>query len=156
GVAEICQVRVVELNVSAACRSEPLELFAIASSDVVVEGLEIGIGLTADGSTATAKVEHGWRRDCYLWHALCDRLEKLKICELDRVRMLELRADVHHRRREVHVAASTTEARLDAAARLDAFQLLEKIDVKVGAPELPIGDALQTEVLLETDDVADG
>src|SRR5262249_49992730 len=86
GVAQIGEIGVVQLNVSAPCLTELLELFAIAGTDVAVESFEIGIGLTADGSTATAKVEHGWRRDCYLWHALCDRLEKLKICELDRVR----------------------------------------------------------------------
>src|SRR5215475_352643 len=62
---------------------------------------------------------------------------------------------MHDRRCEVHFAARAVKARSDPAARFDAFKLLEKVDVKVGATKLAVRDALQTEILLEADDVAD-
>jgi len=39
--------------------------------------------------------------------------------------------------------------------RHHALELLEEIDVEIGAAELAVGDALQAPVLLELDDVAD-
>ncbi len=47
------------------------------------------------------------------------------------------------------------EFRLDSAADGHAFQLLEEVDVKEGAAELAVGDALQAGVLLFLDDIAD-
>ena len=82
-------------------------------------------------------------------------LQELEIGELDRPRVAQLPGDVHHRRGEVDLAAGAVEARRDAAARLDALELLQKVDVEIGAPELAVGDALQPEILLEPDDVAD-
>ena len=69
--------------------------------------------------------------------------------------MAQLAGDVHDRRGEVHLAAGAAKARRDAAARFDAFELLQKVDVEIGAPELAVGDALQPEILLEAHDVAD-
>src|SRR5262249_56717209 len=43
----------------------------------------------------------------------------------------------------------------NAALGHDTGELLEEIDVEVGAPELPVGDAGQAQVLLEADDVTD-
>ena len=39
---------------------------------------------------------------------------------------------------------------------VDAFEPLEEVDVKERAAELAVGDALQADVLLLPDDVADG
>ena len=41
------------------------------------------------------------------------------------------------------------------AACLDTLELLQKIDVKIGAPELAVGDALEAEIFLQAHDVAD-
>ena len=38
---------------------------------------------------------------------------------------------------------------------LDAAELLEEVDVEVGAAELAVGDALQADVFLELDDLGD-
>jgi hypothetical protein len=43
----------------------------------------------------------------------------------------------------------------DRDVGLDAAELLEEIDVEVGAPELAVGDALQADVFLEPDDLGD-
>jgi hypothetical protein len=45
--------------------------------------------------------------------------------------------------------------RRQTAAGLDTFQLLQEIDVKVRPPEFAIGDALETDVFLQTDDIGD-
>ena len=51
--------------------------------------------------------------------------------------------------------ACAVEAHRDAALGLDAGELLQEIDVEIRATKLTVGDALQTEVLLESHDVAD-
>ena len=70
--------------------------------------------------------------------------------------MADRRRDAHHRRCEVDVALRAVKADGDAALGLDAFELLQEIDVEVGAPEFAVGDALEAEILLEADDVSDG
>ena len=57
--------------------------------------------------------------------------------------MADLAGDLHHRRRKIDRAVGLAEAHLDAALGLDPLQLLQKIDVKVGAAILAVGDALQ-------------
>ena len=68
--------------------------------------------------------------------------------------MAELAGDVHDRRREANVAGGAVELRGDAAARLDPAELLEEVDVEVGAAELAVRDTAQPEVFLELHDVA--
>ena len=43
----------------------------------------------------------------------------------------------------------------DAALGLDAFELRQEVDMEIGAAELAIRDAAQSQVLLELDDAAD-
>ena len=47
---------------------------------------------------------------------------------------------------------------LDEERRLgpDAAELLQEIDVEVGAPELAVGDAGEADIFLEADDLGDG
>src|SRR6266850_478111 len=59
-------------------------------------------------------------------------------------------------RREVDVAALPLELGLDRAADGDAFEPLEKVDVKEGPPVLAVGDAVQADRLLLVHHVADG
>ena len=62
---------------------------------------------------------------------------------------------MHDGRGEVDLAGCAVEAGTDAAARLDAVDLLQEVDVKVGAPEFAVRDPLQAEVLLKSDDLTD-
>ena len=82
-------------------------------------------------------------------------LQELEIGHLDRLDVAHRAGHLHHRRREIDVAGGAVKADRDAALGFDALELLEEVDVEVGAPELAVGDAVQAEVLLEADDVAD-
>ena len=45
--------------------------------------------------------------------------------------------------------------RRQAAVSLDAFELLEKVDVKVRASEFAVGDPVEPDLFLHADDVGD-
>ncbi len=88
-------------------------------------------------------MQHRRRRDRHLRRALRHRVQELEVAALDRLRVADLARDVHHRRREVDVAGVAVEADGDAALGLHAVQLLEEVDVEVGAAELAVGDAVR-------------
>src|SRR5215467_5676474 len=70
--------------------------------------------------------------------------------------MTHLAGHVEDRRREIDLLPGRgVEVRGEAAARLDAVELLEKIDVEVGSAEFTVGDAAQAVPFLERHDVAD-
>ena len=154
-VAKIGEVRVVELQVAAARGGKRVDLGAVRGGDIGVERLEIGIGVAADRLAATAEVQHRRRRNRHLRRALRHRLEELEIGELDRLHVADRARHLHHRRRELDIALGGVEADRDAALRFDALELLEEIDVKVGAAEFAVGDSGESGVFLEPDDVAD-
>ncbi len=64
------------------------------------------------------------------------------------------RGDAHDRRREIDVACRAVKADRNAALGFDAGELLEEVDVKIGAAKFAVGDPAQTEILLQADDVA--
>ena len=84
-------------------------------------------------------------------------LRKSKSGALDRPDPLNLAADMHGRRLEPDLGAVVLAELGDefAVMGLDAFEPLEEIDVKEGAAELAVGDALQAHVLLGVHDFAD-
>ena len=64
--------------------------------------------------------------------------------------MAHLAGHLHHRRREVDsLPSSLWKLTAMPPLRLDAVELLEEVDVEIGAAELAVGDALQAEVLLQ-------
>ena len=68
----------------------------------------------------------------------------VEVGELYRLRMAQLARDVQHGRRHADfLARGRMEARGDAAAHFHAFELLEEVDMEVGAPELTVGDTRQ-------------
>ena len=79
-------------------------------------------------------------------------LQELEILQLDRLRVADLAGHLHHRRRKIVAAARRLEADRNPPLVFDAVELLEKIDVEIGAAELAVGDAFQAERLLELDD----
>ena len=70
--------------------------------------------------------------------------------------MADLPGHAEHRGREVDVAFLAVKMRGQPAPRFHAFELLEEVDVEVGAPELAVGDALQPDVFLQPHNVRDG
>ena len=66
-----------------------------------------------------------------------------------------MRMDDFDRRLEIDFALGAVELDVNAALRLDALELRQEIDVEIGAPEFAVGDAAQSEILLELDDAAD-
>ena len=94
-------------------------------------------------------------------HTLGVRLVTLcrnsKSLALDAAAVADPPGDAHGRRPEADLGAVVTlERRGEAAlADLDAVQLLEKVDVEEGAPELAVGDAAQADLLLAAHHVPD-
>ena len=154
-IAQIGEVRVIELEIGAAGLPERFDLVAIALGDVRVEALHVRVGVLADGAAPAAEMQHGRRRDRHLGQALGDRLQKIEVGELDRLRMAQLSCHVQHGRSHADlVAAGRMKTGSDSASHFDAFDLLQKVDVEIGAAVLAVGDALQPQILLEPDDGA--
>ena len=154
-VAQIGEVGVVHLHVGAAGRGQRAQLVAVGVGDVLVERLEVGIVLAADAGAAAAEMQHGRRRDRHLRRAAgatC-ALEILEVGQLDVLDVAHLVDHAHHRRRELLGAVGLLDRDRDVG--LHAAELLEEIDVEVGAAELAVGDALQADVFLELDDLGD-
>ena len=70
--------------------------------------------------------------------------------------MADLALDVHGRRLESDLRAVVLAELGDefAVMGLDAVEALEKVDVKIGAPELAVGDSPEADVLLRPHDLA--
>ena len=81
------------------------------------------------------------------------RLQVLEVGALDVLDVAHLVDHAHHRRRELLAAVGLPDRDRDVG--LDAAELLEEVDVEVGAAELAVGDALEADVLLELDDLGD-
>src|SRR2546421_44495 len=111
--------------------------------------------MLVDGAAAAAKVQHRRRRNRDLRRARRGRSQKLKISALNRLRVPYFAGDLHDRRLEIDFAFRAVELDVDAALRLDAFKLRQKIDVEVRAPEFAVGNPAQSQIFLEFDDAAD-
>ncbi len=81
-------------------------------------------------------------------------LQVFKVGTLDVFDVLHLADDADRRRREFFAAVGPLDRDRDVG--LDAAELIEKVDVEVGAAELAVGDRLQAAVTLELHDVGDG
>ena len=88
-----------------------------------------------------------------VWPADTWRLEELEVGELDVPGVSHLVDDAHHRRRQFFGAVGSADGHRHIG--LHAAQLLQKVDVEVGAAELAVGDALQADIFLELDDLGD-
>ena len=79
-----------------------------------------------------------------------DALQEVEIGALDRRDMPDLALDMHGRRLEADLGAVVLAEFGDelAVMRLDAVELLEEVDVEIGAAEFAVGDPLQADLLL--------
>src|SRR4029450_2206074 len=99
---------------------------------------------------------HRRRRDRHLGRLARHRLQELEIRRLNVLHVAQLAGYRHTRRRKIDLTIARVEFRRHTAGNSDALQALQEIDVKEGAAELAVGDALQTDGFLFTDDIADG
>ena len=155
-VAQVGQVRVVHLHVGGAGRGERAQLGPVRLGHVVVERrVEFGVVLAADARAAAPEMQHRGRRDRDLGgEPGADlTLQVFEIRTLDVAHVLHLAHHAHHRGRQLLGAVGSDDGHGDVG--LHAPELLEKVDVKVGAPKLPVRDAAQADVLLELHDLGD-
>ena len=112
--------------------------------------------LGADAGATTAKVQHGGRWNRHLGGITRGNLtfQVLKIGQLDVFEVTNFVDDAHHRRCQLLRAIGFGDG--DRNIGLDAANLLQKINVKIGATELAISDAFQAHILLKLHDLADG
>lgn len=139
GVAEIGEVGVVELDKAAAGLIEQVKFLLVDAGQVLKEEVQIRVRVDVDASTATPEVDHGGRGDGDLGGGtnllvLGDGiLQKVEIVDLDGLCVLELAGDAQDGRGTI----------LDLAGDGDAIELLEEVEVEVGAAELAISDGAQ-------------
>ena len=99
-------------------------------------------------------MQHRRRRNRDFRRAGGDRFQEFEIGALNRFRVAHLARDVHDRRLEIDVALRAVKLDVDAALRLDAFELREEIDMEVRAAKFAVRDPAQSQILLKLDDAA--
>ena len=156
-VAQVGQVGVVHLHVGAARCGERAQFITIRVGHVLVKiRIELRVMLFADAGAPAAKVQHGGRGDSDFSRAGAFdlALQVLKVGQLNILGMAHFVDNFHHGRGQLFAAVRTLHC--ERNAHLHAAQLRQKISVEISAAKLAIGDALEADVLLELDDVADG
>ena len=88
-----------------------------------------------------------------VWPAVDLRLQVLEVGLLDVLGVAHLVDHADHRRGQFLGAVRLPDRDRDVG--LDAAELLEEVDVEIGAAELAVGDALEADVLLELHDLGD-
>ncbi len=159
GIAQIGQIGVVQLHVAAAGIKQVGDFLAIDLGKIVVERLQLGIGVPRHGFAAAAQA-HGRRGNGDLGGA-----------PLARRRRQDLEIPAHDRRGAAQPAGyaeprwaefQNLAVRLVEVRRrridngLSALDRGQEIQVEIGAAEFPVGDDLQADVLLQGHRVADG
>lgn len=148
GVAEVGEVRVVELHEAAPGGVEVGELLLEDAREVVEEGLQRGIGRLVDGVAAVAEVDHCGRGDADLGRRGGGdevRLKKAEVVDLDGRRVPDLVDDDEARG---HGAADADVGGLHGAALLDAREVLQEVHVEPPSPELAVRHGAEADGLL--------
>src|SRR5690606_24715047 len=159
-VAQIGQVGVVELDVTAAVVVEVLDLLVVNARQVFEEAFHVGVGLLVDAAAPAAEMQHGGRRNADLGHEARrhDGLEEVEVLDGNTaLRAGQFTGDVENGRRQGDLLVAAAE--LDfviADGGGDAVQLFQKVDVEEGPPLLTVGDASQAGVLLHLGHFTDG
>src|SRR5207237_9931866 len=143
-IAEIREIRVVQLKVGAARSAELAQLLAVDSGDVGVEFREVRIRLAAD-RIATAAQQHGGRRNRLLCRLTGVRFQKKKILDFDGASVPELAGHLEGARAEL------TRGGRQAAARVRPFELLDEITVEGRTAVFAVGDRVQADCFLQRD-----
>ena len=158
GIVDVREAGVVELQVGTPQGGQALHLVGVRRRQVGPELVQVGVHRAVDRRVAAAVVHHARRGDGQLGHRAGGRVaqERERLTE-DGVLDPHPSVDAHRRRGVVVFALLVAEAHMDALA-LDlahAAELIDEVHVPRRAPELAVGGALQADVALEGDRIAD-
>src|SRR6516162_1952716 len=157
GIAEISEVDLVELNITAAGAREIADFLAVETGKIVIERDDVGIGLRVDRRTPAAKMHDAGRRQGDFRHRPRDRSEKPEIIDENAaVRPRELAGDRKRRWAVQAIAFGGMEAH--RKLRRDHPHVAE-FQHEVAVPRLAIvfavGGELEPHLFLEADHLAD-
>src|SRR5262249_36271583 len=156
-VAHVGEIDIVNLQIRASSLGKAVDLLAVEAREILIEHVEIRIGLRVDGLAATTKMHVGWGWNGLLGRDFGDGFQVREIIDEDAA--LWTRQPPNHtdtRRCEVDVALLGMESDLDTRlVYLGIPELGEEIHMPHLAAEFAIGRDLQAHVLLQLDGVAD-
>jgi hypothetical protein len=147
-IAEVGEIRVVELDVAAPGAVERRDLLPIDPREVFEELVEVGIRRDVDPLPTAPEMHHRRGRDGDLWRLRRDGLQELEVSRLNVLYVAKLACHGDAWGCEVDRAGLGPEFRGDAARDGNTGELLEKVHVKKRTPELAVGDALQPDGFL--------
>src|SRR5262245_50837056 len=158
GIAQIGEVDLVELEIAAAGVGEGAQRLAVALAEVAVELGHVGIDRARHRVAPVAEMQRGGRRNGHLRRRLVrcrvgvggDELEMIDH-RMDAI-AAELADDAQHH--GLGLRALELDLAL-AEIGLDAVDPAEEVVVPEGAAKLAVGDRLEADVLLLTDDLRD-
>ena len=156
-ITQISEIGIVHLHIGAARRRQRAQLVAVRPRHVVIEHrIKLRVVLFADARATAAKVQHGGRWDRHLGRVACADAAP-EIFEIGALNILDVAHFVdhaHHGWSQLHGAVRFHDRHRNI--RFHAAELLQKIDVKIGAPELAVGDRFKADRLLKIHDFVDG
>ena len=155
-IVEIRKARVVELQIGAAALAELRDLARIDGGEITPEIFHAWIDRLVDGGTPTAVVHHAGRRNRELRRAaLHHRFQEIEVIAEDAAVERQLAFHLEARGREVHIALVAVKMHGDVLLNLaHTADLVQKVHVPRRAAEFAVGDALQAQLFLHTNDVA--
>ncbi len=120
-ITQIRQIGIVELHERAARVKQRSELCGVGVRHILVEGLEIRVGLVADSAAAASKMQHRGGRNRDLRRPPRHARQVTEVRELNVFTMTNLADDLDDRRRQMLPAVLTRDDGREM--RLDAVQL---------------------------------
>src|SRR5215472_3629458 len=158
-IAQIGEVDLVDLQIATAGCGEIADFLAVDTGKIVVEGIDVGIGLGIDRAASAPKMHHSWRRKRDLRRRPRDRREKSEIVDEDSPALgpRELAGYLHGRRAVQAVAFGRMKAHCELGRdhpHVTEFQ--HEIPVPGVAVVFAVGDELEPELLLQSHHLTDG
>src|SRR6516164_6160599 len=152
-IAQVGEVDLVDLQIAAAGRGEVADFLAVDTGKIVVEGVDVGIGLGIDRAASAPEMHDRWRRERDLRRRPRDGCEKFEIVDEDSLAVgpRELAGDLHGRRAVQAVAFGRMKAYRELGrdhSRIAEFQ--HEISVPGVAVVFAVGDELEPELLLQS------
>src|SRR5690606_30465105 len=143
-VAEVREIRVVDLQVAASGRGEIRDLLSEHARDVREKLVHLGIHVRIDRSPSAAEVQHRGRRNRLPRRARRERLQEAEILHLDAAfGTIQLPGDDGDE--GCLVVTRLVAARRKQLLELDALEAVEEVAVERLASILAVGDRLESE-----------
>src|SRR5215831_8493218 len=152
-IAQIGEVDLVDLQIETAGCGEIADFLAVDTGKIVVEGIDVGIGLGIDCAASAPEMHHSWRRERDLRRRPRDGCEKFEIVDEDSAAVgpRELAGYLHGRRAVQAVACGRMKAYRELGrdhSHVAEFQ--HEISVPGVAVVFAVGDELEPEFLLQS------